>query len=93
MANNTNLSETLFKPRAKHAETSTLIQYTHPKSNIDSYSVLNGMSQQNWYRTIQRLQWIWRGISPIEIEEVLSRIAIFDAPRSDDKFIDTVVGY
>ncbi|EMR5931955.1 alpha/beta hydrolase, partial [Proteus mirabilis] len=47
MANNTNLSETLFKPRAKHAETSTLIQYTHPKSNIDSYSVLNGMSQQN----------------------------------------------
>ena len=51
------------------------------------------MSQQNWYRTIQRLQWIWRGIFPIEIEEVLSRIAIFDAPRSNDKFIDTVVGY
>ncbi|MFB0773291.1 esterase FrsA [Proteus cibi] len=93
MSNNTNLSETLFKPRAKHAETSTLIQYTHPKSNINTYSVLNGASQQNWYRTIQRLLWIWRGISPIEIEEVLSRIAVQDAPRSDDKFIDTVVGY
>lgn len=93
MADNTNLSETLFKPRAKHAETSTLIQYTHPKSNIATYSVLNGTSQQSWYRTIQRLQWIWRGLSPIEIEEVLSRIALKDAPRSDDKFIDTIVGY
>lgn len=93
MADNTNLSETLFKPRAKHAETSTLIQYTHPKSNIATLSVLSGSGQQHWYRTIQRLQWIWRGISPIEIEEVLSRIALVDAPRSDDKFIDTIIGY
>lgn len=88
-----NLSEKLFKPRVRQIETSTLVSYSsHTLSQLENHSVLSGSSHNHWYRTLNRLMWIWRGIDAIEIEEVLSRIAISDAKRSRDEWLDTVIG-
>lgn len=86
-----NLSETLFKPSFKHQETSTLIR--RPRHGTEMQSALEGHDNHSWYRMINRLMWIWRGVSPWEIEEVLARIAVSSARRSDEALLDTVVGY
>ncbi|MGM3175679.1 esterase FrsA [Dickeya lacustris] len=89
-----NLSETLFKPSIKHQETSSIIhraRRTNPTTA--AASALEGESPGNWYRMINRLMWIWRGVHPWEIEEVLSRIAASKAERSDEQRLDTVIGY
>ncbi|WJY15940.1 esterase FrsA [Pectobacteriaceae bacterium CE90] len=91
-----NLSETLFKPSFKHQETSTLIRRTHhidTDTMSDTQSTLEGRNNHSWYRTINRLMWIWRGVHPWEIEEVLSRISASQAVRSNELLLDTVVGY
>ena len=88
-----NLSETLFKPRFKHRETSTLVKRHGHVPQASIASALDGTSQANWYRIINRLMWVWRGVSPIEIEHVLSHIAASTAERSDERLLDTVVGY
>nr|EHZ7766300.1 alpha/beta hydrolase [Providencia rettgeri]EIJ7169442.1 alpha/beta hydrolase [Providencia rettgeri] len=88
-----NLSEKLFKPKVRQVETSTLVSYSSQTiSQIKEHSVLSGSHHAGWYRMINRLMWIWRGIDALEIEEVLSRIAISDAERSDDNLLDTVIG-
>lgn len=88
-----NLSEILFKPSFKHQETSTLVQRTHHHLVADMHSALEGENTCNWYRMINRLMWIWRGLDPMEIEMVLARIAASQAEHSDEKLLDTVVGY
>lgn len=89
-----NLSETLFKPSSKDRETSTLVRLSGHKEPLRiAGSALEGVKQTNWYRTINTLMWTWRGVDPLEIEGVLSRIAASDARRSDDKLLDTVIGY
>ncbi|MEI9600183.1 esterase FrsA [Moellerella wisconsensis] len=88
-----NLSEKLFKPKIKQTETSTLVSYCDFTGNpMNTQSALSGSQHTGWYRMINRLMWIWRGINPLEIEEILSRIAVSDAQRSDDKMLDTVIG-
>lgn len=89
----TNLSETLFKPRFKHPETSTLVRRSGHSLSPKMTSALEGKTQARWYRLINRLQWIWRGVDPREIIEVMGRICASDAERSDDTLFDTVVGY
>lgn len=89
-----NLSERLFKPTHKPCETSTLVRlsgHSEPQNAVSS--TLEGVQQSNWYRTINTLMWAWRGVDPIEIEAVLSRIAASDAKRSDEQLLDTVIGY
>ncbi|HCU1117915.1 TPA: alpha/beta hydrolase, partial [Morganella morganii] len=88
-----NLSEKLFKPKIKHPETSALVNFTRSGMKEVRGSVLSGCTHPGWYRMINRLMWAWRGIPPLETEEVLSRIAASDAPRSDDALLDTVIGY
>ncbi|NRN28806.1 esterase FrsA [Photorhabdus heterorhabditis] len=88
-----NLSESLFKPRQKHQETSTLVKRRYPRLVAGNYNTLDGNGHGRWYRMINRLMWIWRGIDPFEIEEVLCRIAITSSQRSNDDLLDTVVGY
>ncbi|KAA9002443.1 esterase FrsA [Affinibrenneria salicis] len=89
-----NLSETLFKPSFKHQETSTLVRRARSlQPDGGMHSALEGKTVHSWYRMINRLMWIWRGVSPLEIEEVLARIAISQAERSDSHLLDTVVGY
>ncbi|OCQ51613.1 fermentation/respiration switch protein [Photorhabdus australis subsp. thailandensis] len=88
-----NLSESLFKPRQKHQETSTLVKRRYSRLITGNYNTLDGNSHRRWYRMINRLMWIWRGVDPFEIEEVLCRIAITSSQRSNDGLLDTVVGY
>ncbi len=88
-----NLSETLFKPRFKHPETSTLVRRFNPGSDPAVQSALDGKTVPHWYRMINRLMWIWRGISPQEILDVQARIVMSQAERTDEGMLDTVVGY
>ncbi|MFY3771473.1 hypothetical protein AHYW_000970 [Providencia manganoxydans] len=88
-----NLSEKLFKPKVRQTETSTLVSYSaYSPPIIKSHSALSGTQHAGWYRMINRLMWIWRGIDALEIEEVLSRIAVTDAERSDNNLLDTIIG-
>ncbi|BDH46985.1 esterase FrsA [Salmonella enterica subsp. enterica serovar Choleraesuis] len=88
-----NLSETLFKPRFKHPETSTLVRRVGRNTSPGVYSALEGKTEARWYRLINRLQWIWRGVDAREIIEVLGRICCSNAERTNDALFDTVVGY
>lgn len=87
-----NLSEVLFKPSFKHPETSTLVKRIE-QTNASIQSSLEGETQSNWYRMINKTIWSWRGVDPIEAEEVLARIAASPNERTDEGLLDTVVGY
>ncbi|MCL2891556.1 esterase FrsA [Brenneria tiliae] len=89
-----NLSETLFKPSFKHPETSTLVKRPrHAQSGAGTHSALEGEDTGHWYRMLNRLLWIWRGVHPWDIEDVLARIAVSQAERSSEHLLDTVIGY
>lgn len=88
-----NLSEELFKPRFKHPETSTLIRRARHHSASNIQSALDGKTVPHWYRMVNRLMWIWRGVDPREILDVQARIACCKEERTNDELFDTVVGY
>lgn len=88
-----NLSEILFKPRFKHPETSTLVRRFNQGREPAVQSALDGKTVPHWYRMINRLMWIWRGISPQEILDVQARIVMSQAERTDEEMFDTVIGY
>ncbi|WP_392559639.1 alpha/beta hydrolase [Orbus mooreae] len=92
MTANKNLSETLFKPKFDYPETSSLIQRSGLNSN-SSRSMLDGEGRQNWYRMINRLSWHWHGLPLLDIEEVLARIAVSRKKRTNENWLDTVIGY
>ncbi|EIX6830045.1 TPA: alpha/beta hydrolase, partial [Escherichia coli] len=52
-----NLSETLFKPRFKHPETSTLVRRFSHGAQPPVQSALDGKTIPHWYRMINRLMW------------------------------------
>ncbi|MDP2533269.1 esterase FrsA [Photobacterium damselae subsp. piscicida] len=87
----TNLSEKLFAPRANIKETSNLVKIAHSDTAV--HNAIDGDSETGWYRVLRRPQWIWQGVAPIVLEEVLARIASTEAPRTDDALLDTVIGY
>ena len=88
-----NLSETLFKPRFKHPETSTLVRRSHHHVTSEVHSALDGDTVPHWYRMINRLLWIWRGVDPRDILDVQARIACTQTERTNDELLDTVIGY
>ncbi|MDR0219101.1 MAG: esterase FrsA [Enterobacteriaceae bacterium] len=100
-----NLSESLFTPQLIQQETSTLVKYILPssadvnksmdvnKSTHANTHTFRGEQPERWYRIINWLGWIWKGINPLEIQDVLSRIAVTDAERSHEHLLDTVIGY
>ncbi|MGL4859795.1 MAG: esterase FrsA [Enterobacteriaceae bacterium] len=88
-----NLSEILFKPTVIQRETSTLIRRSHPAESCALFSTLDGETTSGWYRMLNRLKWIWQGVDPVELEQILARIAISDAARSNGQWLDTVQGY
>ena len=83
-----NLSVTLFKIQKQALETSGLIPYL--PSSLEQISV---KTERRWYRELRRPQWIWQGVEPIELESILSRIAVSDKNRTRDEWLDTVSGY
>lgn len=88
-----NLSETLFKPRFKHPETSTLVRRRNSGAPQSVHSALEGSNEPHWYRMLNRLMWIWRGIDAREILDVQSRIVMNKAERTDPELYDTIIGY
>ncbi|MDF2154967.1 esterase FrsA [Vibrio sp. CAU 1672] len=86
-----NLSETLFVKHKQAKETSALTQYMPTSQEALNEKRENG--SRVWYRHLRRLQWNWQGLSPIEVESVLSRIASSTHSRTEDKWLDTVMGY
>lgn len=87
-----NLTEQLFKPQFCYPETSSLIHIVG-KNNVSFDSLLDGKACGNWYRVLNKLVWYWQGLSLIEIDEVLARIAVSDKKKSNEKWLDTVIGY
>ncbi|WP_318432395.1 esterase FrsA [Photobacterium leiognathi] len=87
-----NLSEKLFAPRPTSKETSSLVKIAHVRSGRVN-NALDGESKAGWYRVLRRPQWIWQGVDPIQLEAVLARIASSTAQRTDEKLLDTVIGY
>jgi len=86
-----NLSETLFKKHKQAKETSRLTQYM--PSSVTFLDEKKQKEHYSWYRNLRRYQWIWQGIDPIEQEEVFARIASSEHSRTDDEWLDTVIGY
>jgi len=86
-----NLSEKLFVKHKQAQETSGLTRYM--PSSLDILEEKKRQEGYAWYRNLRRLQWIWQGIDPIEQEGVLARIASSSHSRSDDDWLDTVMGY
>ncbi|MCG9596609.1 esterase FrsA [Vibrio sp. Isolate25] len=86
-----NLSETLFTNHKQARETSSLTQYM-PSSQelLDKRREEEGFK---WYRNLRRMQWVWQGLDPIEIEAVLAKIASSKHSRTHDEWLDTVMGY
>lgn len=92
MTENKNLSEQLFKPKFDYPETSSLMQ----RSNVihqQGHSILDGEGRNNWYRVINRLSWHYQGLPLLEVDEVLARIAASQRTRTNNGWLDTVVGY
>ncbi|PFG46153.1 esterase FrsA [Vibrio sp. ES.051] len=86
-----NISETLFVKHKQAKETSALTQYMPSSQKILDERESQGGSA--WYRHLRRLQWAWQGLSPIEMEGVLSKIASSSHSRTNDNWLDTVMGY
>lgn len=86
-----NLSESLFNEHKQAKETSGLVQYM--PSSLAFLAQKKEQEKYCWYRNIRRYQWIWQGIDPIEQEEVLARIASSKNSRTEDEWLDTVIGY
>ncbi|MBS9819770.1 esterase FrsA [Vibrio alginolyticus] len=86
-----NLSETLFVKHKQAKETSALTQYMPTSKKILDEREAQG--DRAWYRHLCRLQWAWQGLSPIEMEGVLSKIASSSHSRTNDDWLDTVMGY
>jgi esterase FrsA len=84
-----NLSERLFKPTFKYPETSTLIR------RVSDYVYNPNVSEPSvhWYRLLTKATWLWQGVSHLDIGEALARIATSKNPRTDDRLLDTVIGY
>ena len=86
-----NLSETLFVKYKQAKETSALTQYMPTSRKILDE---RGEYQKGvWYRHLRRLQWVWQGLCPIEMDSVLSKISSSQHSRTQDNWLDTVMGY
>ncbi len=86
-----NLSETLFVKHKQARETSALIPYM--PSSLDFLEQKREQDGYKWYRNLRRMQWAWQGLDPIEIEAVLAKIAASKHSRTQDQWLDTVMGY
>ncbi|MCW8332855.1 esterase FrsA [Vibrio sp. SCSIO 43135] len=86
-----NLSETLFVKHKQARETSALTQYMPSNQSVLDEKKSN--PDTAWYRNLHRLQWAWQGVDPIEQEAVLAKIASSKHSRTEDNWLDTVMGY
>lgn len=89
-----NLSKTLFAHKFNVQETSTIIPNSKTKKNHKSDDVImEGKTQDGWYRLLKFMLWSWQGMDLIECYDVLARISASKNQRSDKDLLDTVVGF
>lgn len=88
-----NLSITLFKSQKQAKETSTLVHYMSNPPSVGGQSDCSDEDKNSWYRILRRMQWVWQGVDPIEMEEILANMAHSPHPRSSAQLLDTVIGY
>jgi esterase FrsA len=89
-----NLSEKLFAQKYNVQETSTIIANSNSKKNhkLDNV-IMDGESQDGWYRLLKFMLWAWQGIDLIDCYDVLSHISASKNPRTDDTVLDSVIGF
>ncbi|OEF26286.1 esterase FrsA [Vibrio rumoiensis] len=86
-----NLSESLFKTHHHAQETSSVVTYlANSQEQLETNQVQRPSA---WYRALRRVQWIWQGLDPIEIESVLARIASSSNKPNNPNWLDTIAGY
>lgn len=91
-----NLSETLFNKVQPHKirETSTISNSGEPyQCEPQEQHLIDGLCTPSWFRILRRAFWIWQGAEPIEVEEILARIATSDGERTNPRQLDTVQGF
>lgn len=88
MTSTENLSEQIFKQQYDYPETSTLI------NRIDSVDKKTDNNlDSSWYRIINPILWYWRRLPVLEVESVLSKIAVSVKHHTNNKWLDSVAGY
>jgi len=85
------LQERMIAEQVRGTETS-MVSYRGDLPDIEEHRFPGGC-RKSWFRMLHRAEWAWHGISPVETEEVLSRIAASDAKRSRPGILDTVAQY
>ncbi|WP_294963188.1 alpha/beta hydrolase [uncultured Gilliamella sp.] len=95
MTSTENLSEQIFKPQYDYPETSTLINRIDTENNKTDSNINNYDSDFDscWYRIVTPILWYWRGLPTLEVEAVLSKIAVSIKQHSNNKWLDSVAGY
>lgn len=89
-----NLSIKLFTPKFNVRETSTLIPNSSTKKNLNiDDDIMDGETQNSWYRLLKFMLWSWQGLDLIECYDVLSHISVSTNKRSNDEILDTVIGF
>ncbi|GLS89384.1 fermentation/respiration switch protein [Psychromonas marina] len=91
-----NLSEKLFaqKLNVKEQETSTIIPNSNSKKNHKLNDVImDGESQDGWYRLLKFMLWAWQGVDMIDCYAVLARISASKNKRSHEDILDSVIGF
>ena len=85
------LQERMIAEQVRGIETS-MVSYRGDLPEIEEHRFPGGF-RKSWFRMLHRAEWAWHGISPVETEEVLSRIAASEAKRSRPGILDTVAQY
>ena len=85
------LQERMIAEQVRGTETS-MVSYRGDLPDIEEHRFPGGC-RKSWFRMLHRAEWAWHGISPVETEEVLSRIAASEAKRSRPGILDTVAQY
>ncbi|WP_022940299.1 esterase FrsA [Psychromonas hadalis] len=89
-----NLSEKLFSQKLNVQETSTIIANSGSKKNHKLHNVImEGESQDGWYRLLKFMLWAWQGVELLDCYEVLSHISASKNKRSNEDILDTVIGF
>ncbi|KUE79459.1 fermentation/respiration switch protein [Aeromonas schubertii] len=89
------LTERLFSQVRRVRETSQISNSSpaEPEAVPGERPFIDGSFSTRWYRLLRRPAWAWQGADPVEVEEVLSRIAAADGERTHEHFLDTIKGY
>lgn len=88
-----NLTEQLFTRVKQVLETSQISNSSPVDPQGKSEDFIDGSAVRSWYRLLRRPSWAWQGADPVEVEQILARIAMGKGERSHPELLDTIKGY